>query len=289
MNRKGSFILLLSAGMLVFQGNAQAQFDKQGHRGARGLMPENTIPAMKLALDLGVTLEMDIHFSKDKKPIVSHDHWFNSKFVLTPEGKTIPAKDQKSNKLYNLNYDEIRKYDVGLKAHPDFPDQKKISAYIPLLSELIDSVELYARQKKYPLPKYNIETKTSVSGDDIFHPEPEEFVRELMKVIKSKKIAKRVIIQSFDVRTLEIIHAKHKKIKTAYLVSRGGIEQNLKKLTFKPTIYSPNYKLVDKELVEQCRGFGMKLIPWTVNTKQEIESLKALGVDGIISDYPNLF
>jgi len=270
---------------------AQNEFDKQGHRGARGLMPENTIQGMKLAMNLGVnTLEMDIYFSKDKKPVVSHDPYFNSKFVLTPDGKTIPEKDQRNRRLYDYNYDEIRKYNVGTKPHPDFPQQKKMHAYIPLLSELIDSVELYAKQKKYPRPKYNMETKTTVKGDDIDHPGPEEFVREMMKVIKSKKIEKRVTIQSFDIRTLEVIHAKHKKIKTSYLVwGKETLDENLKKLTFRPDIYSPYYKQVDRGLIEKCHALGIKVIPWTVNTKGEIKVLKDLGVDGIISDYPNLF
>lgn len=268
---------------------AQEKIDLQGHRGARGLMPENTIPAMKKAMDLGVNLEMDINFSKDKKAIVSHDHWLNAAFVLTPEGKEMPAETQKENRLYDLKYKDIRKYDVGSKFYATFPEQKKMKAYIPLLSELIDSVELYAKQKNYPLPHYNIETKLSEKGDNINHPTPEVFVKKLMKVINSRKIADRVMIQSFDPRTLEIIHKKHKNVQTSFLVSKGKLDDNLKMLSFKPDIYSPNYKLVTKSLVAQCHKMGIKVIPWTVNTKEEIEKIKSMGVDGIISDYPNLF
>lgn len=269
---------------------AQTNFDKQGHRGARGLMPENTIPAMKTALDLGVTLEMDISMSKDKKVLVSHDQWMNSGFVLDPQGKEIPKDKQKTDyNLYNMTYKEIKKFDVGSKLNKAFPNQKKMVAYIPQLSELIDSVEAYAKEKNYKAPYYNIETKTNVKGDEIFHPGPEEFVKRLMKVIKSGKIQDRVIIQSFDVRTLEILHKKHKAIKTAYLVSKGDLEENLKLLSFKPDIYSPAYKLVNKEMVKKCHEIGLKVIPWTVNTKKEIDDIKNLGVDGIISDYPNLF
>ncbi|ADY53427.1 glycerophosphoryl diester phosphodiesterase [Pseudopedobacter saltans DSM 12145] len=278
-------VLALSAS----QSFSQNKIDLQGHRGARGLMPENTIPAMKKAIDLGVNLEMDINFSKDQKPIVSHDHWLNAAFVLTPDGKEIPAETQKEKRLYDLKYKEIRKYDVGSKFYSTFPEQKKMKAYIPLLSELIDSVELYAKQKNYPLPHYNIETKISETGDNINHPTPKVFVKKLMKVINSKKIADRVMIQSFDPRTLEIINKQHKNVQTSYLVSKGKLEDNLKKLTFKPDIYSPNYKMVNKSLVEKCHQMGIKVIPWTVNTKEEIEAIKATGVDGIISDYPNLY
>jgi glycerophosphoryl diester phosphodiesterase len=283
-------VLPLLISLVTVKSMAQNNFDTQGHRGARGLMPENTIPAMKVAQDLGVTLEMDISFSKDKKVIVSHDQWMNAGFVLTPDGKEIPVERQKEDfNLYKMPYKKIRNYDVGSKVHKGFPKQKKMTAYIPKLSELINSVEAYAKEKNYKAPYYNIETKTNVKGDDIFHPAPEEFVKRLMKVIKSRKIEDRVIIQSFDVRTLEIMHKKHPGIKTAYLVSKGGLEENLKLLSFKPDIYSPAYKLVNKELVNKCHDLGLKVIPWTVNTKKEIDEIKNMGVDGIISDYPNLF
>lgn len=276
--------------LLSIKLKAQVEFDKQGHRGSRGLMPENTIPAMKLAQDFGVTLEMDISFSKDKKVIVSHDQWMNTGFVLDPQGKEIPKDKQKTDyRLYDMTYKQIRKFDVGTKVNASFPKQKKMFAYIPQLSELIDSVEAYAKEKNYKAPYYNIETKTNEKGDGIFHPGPEEFVKRLMKVIKSKKIEDRVIIQSFDVRTLEILHKKYAAVKTAYLVSKGDLEANLKLLSFKPDIYSPAYKLVTKELVDKCHAQGIKVIPWTVNTKKEINEIKNMGVDGIISDYPNLF
>ncbi len=281
---------LLLISLISVRSIAQSPFDPQGHRGARGLMPENTIPAMKLAQDLGVTLEMDISFSKDKKVLVSHDQWMNAGFVLDPQGNEIPKDKQKTDyRLYDMPYRQIRKFDVGSKVNTAFPKQKKLVAYIPQLAELIDSVEAYAKEKNYKAPVYNIETKSNVNGDNIYHPRPEVFVKKLMKVIKSKKIADRVIIQSFDVRTLEIMNRKHPAIKTAYLVSKGGLEENLKLLSFKPDIYSPVYKLVNKELVDKCHELGIKVIPWTVNTKKEIIEIKRLGVDGIISDYPDLF
>lgn len=266
---------------------AQKSFEKQSHRGGRGLMPENTIPAMKLALDYGTTLEMDISFSKDKKVLVSHDQWMNNLFVLGPDGKEI-AKGKDLN-IYQMKYAEIKKYDVGSKFHKAFPQQKKMKVHIPLLSDLIDSAEHYAKVKNYPAPLYNIETKMREKDDNLYHPEPKEFVKRLMCVIKKKNIQDRVTIQSFDTRSLEIIHKKHKNIQTAFLVSSGNLDANLKKLSFKPDIYSPAYKLVTPQLIAECKKLGIKVLPWTVNTKEEIENLKTMGVDGIITDYPNLF
>jgi glycerophosphoryl diester phosphodiesterase len=268
-------------------------FDKQGHRGCRGLMPENTIPAMLRAIDLGVTtLEMDVSISRDKKAVVSHDPWFNSMISTTPDGKYISAADEKKYSLYSMDYSEIRKWDVGLKPHPLYAKQQKIKAYKPLLEELIDSTEAYAKQKGIGAPHYNIETKCSPSGDNILHPGPEEFTDILMEVVNRKKISKRTIIQSFDERTLQVIHRKYPSVNTAYLIEsteKNTVAQNIEKLGFRPDIYSPDHKLVTPGMVKYCHEHHMKIIPWTVNDADQIRKLKEMGVDGIISDYPDLF
>lgn len=270
--------------------SAQTVFDKEGHRGCRGLMPENTIPAMEKALLLGAnTLEMDIHFSKDKKVLISHDPYISYKIALLPDGREIKKKDEKNYALYNMTYDEIRQFDMGSKYNPEFPQQQKMKTYKPLLSELIDSVENFAVERHLPLPQYNIETKSDPKGDNTLHPEPEEFVRRLMEVILSKHIEKRVIIESFDPRTLEIMHRDYPSIRTAWLTAnRKSCAANLDMLTFTPTIYSPYFKTVNKKTIEVCHAKNIFVLPWTVNSPKEISRLKALGVDGIISDYPNL-
>ncbi|WP_233268730.1 glycerophosphodiester phosphodiesterase family protein [Mucilaginibacter lacusdianchii] len=267
---------------------AQTTFDKQGHRGCRGLMPENTIPAMKKAIDLGVTLELDISFSKEKLPIVSHDQVLLSKIALKPNGDTISKAEEKTLLLYCMPYAQIRQYDVGKKFNPSFPTQQKMAAYIPLLAELIDSAETYAKQKGVALPHYNIETKTTPQGDGIEHPAPAEFVKLLMQVINKKKIQNRVIIQSFDPRTLEIVHHNYSEMPTALLVSnKDDLQKNLAVLSFKPTIFSPDHKMVNPGMVAACHEAGIKVIPWTVNDPRQIAKMKQLGVDGIISDYPD--
>jgi glycerophosphoryl diester phosphodiesterase len=268
-------------------------FDKQGHRGARGLMPENTIPAMRKAIDLGVTtLEMDAVISRDNKVVVSHDPFFSWEISTTPEGKTFSASEEKKYNLYAMGYAEIRKWDVGMKPLLRFPRQQKMKAYKPLLEELIDSVEQYTKAKKLPAVQYNIETKSDPKLDGVFQPGPEEFTDLLMAVVKKKKIEGRTIIQSFDERTLQVMHRKYPKVRTAYLVEGADhdpIDKQLAKLGFLPSIYSPEYIMVTPELVKYCHSKGIKVIPWTVNDKQKIELLKNMGVDGIISDYPDLF
>ncbi|QJD98078.1 glycerophosphodiester phosphodiesterase [Mucilaginibacter robiniae] len=281
-------LLLLIMIFISTSAQSQPSFDKEGHRGCRGLLPENSIPAMKKAIDLGATLEMDISFSEDKVPIISHDQHINSSIALKPNGDTISKEEEKLLVLYQMNYATIRKYICGQKYYPLFPQQQLVKTCIPTLAELIDSVETYAKRYHKPLPQYNIETKTTPAGDNKLHPAPEEFVERMMKVVLSKKIVKRVIIQSFDPRTLEIIHQKYPEIPTLYLVQAKDLKENLSKLSFTPSIYSPAFKLVNEQLVRDCHALKIKIIPWTVDTEADIKKLKAWGVDGIISDYPNL-
>lgn len=271
----------------------KGEFDKQGHRGCRGLMPENTVPAMIYALGMGVTtLELDVVITKDKKVVLSHEPFFNHEITTKPDGSFVAEAEEKSLKIYNMTYEEVKKYDVGMKPHPRFPEQKKLKAVKPLLSEVIDSVRKDMMTRRRPFPFYNIETKTKPETDGIFHPAPAEFVELLMAVIKEKDIEDYVIIQSFDFRTLQYLHKKYPHIKTAMLIEdfdKRTLEGQLKDLGFTPTIYSPASKLVDDTLIEKCHAKNMKVIPWTVNTKEEIEKYKKMGVDGIITDYPNLF
>jgi glycerophosphoryl diester phosphodiesterase len=180
---------------------------------------------------------------------------------------------------------------VGLKLHPGFVQQKKLAVAIPTLSDLIDSVELKGARIGRKM-FYNIEIK-SVDGKDIVeHPAPDEFVDLVVNLIKQKNIINRTTIQSFDIRPLKVLHQKYPRIQLAYLVegkNTGDVKMKLDLLGFTPTIYSPEYKYITKETVDYCHAHKMKIIPWTVNTKIEIDALIALGVDGLITDYPNLF
>lgn len=266
-------------------------FDLEGHRGARGLMPENTIPGMLKALELGVTtLEMDTHISKDGQVLLSHDPYINPEHDLLPDGREIPAADKMKYVLYQLDYETIRAFDAGSKFYDKFPQQEKIKTYKPLLSELIDTVQAYLQKHDLPQVYYNIETKSKPSGDGKLHPEPTKFVDLLMSVIQEKGIADWVIIQSFDVRTLQVLHDKYPQVKTSLLIENlKSFDKNIEALGFVPDIYSPYYKLVTPKLVEQCHSRDMKLIPWTINELDEMKRLKKMGVDGLISDYPNLY
>lgn len=310
---------LLSGIFLIATQLYSAQsFDNQAHRGGKSLYPENTIPAMKNALKMNVrTLEMDLAITKDKKVILSHDAFLSPELITKPDGTYIPKDSGFYYKIYEMPYSKIRTFDVGLKKLDNYPDQKKMKVQKPLFSDIIDACESYSRELKRPLPYYNIETKTRPFSDNIFHPEPKEFVDLMMKIIVEKGIQDRVIIQSFDPRTLEFIHKEYPKIMTALLVEKvddkkleqqrahfknipvekfklypnhlNGVAGDMKFLSYIPTIYSPDHRLVTAALVQECHALGMKVIPWTVNTKERLQELKSMGIDGVISDDPRIF
>jgi glycerophosphoryl diester phosphodiesterase len=268
-------------------------FDKEGHRGCRGLMPENTIPAMIKALDLGVTtLEMDIAITKDKQPVLSHEPWFAQDITTKPDGTYMKDLEERKFVIYWMTYEQVKTFDVGMKPHPRFPSQQKMKVVKPLLSEVIDSCEGHAKATNRPLPWYNIETKTDPVLDSVFHPIPVEFVDLLMSVIFEKRIEERTIIQSFDFRTLQYLHQKYPSIKTSMLIEgfdKRSLDEQIKALGFTPTIYSPEYTLVNEDMVKKCHQQNIRVLPWTVNDKPTIDKLKKMGVDGLITDYPDLF
>ena len=292
----GFFVLISIAGCKsVYQRNNMQvsfpAFSAEAHRGGRGLMPENTIVAMKDALKYEnlTTLEMDTHITKDHQVVVTHDDYLSPGFMLTPDGKEIPAADAKKYAVYQMNYDLLKTFDIGTKVNSGFTQQQKIKTYIPLLSDLIDSVQQEIKVKNREQVFYNIETKCGPKGDGVVNPTPEVFVKLLMDVIEQKKITPYVVIQSFDKRTIQIINKKYPGVKTSYLISnKKSYDENIADLGYKPFIYSPEWKLVNAELIEKAHADGVKIIPWTPNTKADIEHLRSLKVDGIITDYPNL-
>ena len=286
------YILFYSL-IIMMSFHTQAQLDVQGHRGCRGLMPENTIPAMLRAIDLGVTtLEMDVVITSDNRVVLSHEPFMNAEISTRPDGTTFSTKEQKQYNIFRMTLAELQRWDVGMKPHPKFPRQQRIPAVKPLLEDVIDSVEAYVRQKGLKPMRYNIETKCQPATDEIYHPGPQRFAALLMEVVMKKKVSERVTIQSFDIRTLQVIHTSHPIMSLAYLIENTNIlavEDNITRLGFTPAIYSPAFQLVDPKLLDACRKLGMKIVPWTVNDKENIDRLIAMGIDGLITDYPDLF
>jgi glycerophosphoryl diester phosphodiesterase len=270
------------------------EFEIQGHRGSRGLMPENTIPAFKKAIDLGVhTLELDVIISKDKKVVVSHDPFFNPNCTTDPSGKFI-TKENKGN-LYQLTYEEIKKYDVGLRGNKDYPEQQKMTVYKPLLEDMIRESEKYAKAKGVKPLKYNIEIKSEEKEYDISQPKVAEFSDLVYQIIIKQLPPERVTLQSFDYNVLKFWHQqieqkKYKSIALSALIEpmdNNEVQFNLVKLGFKPQIWSPYFVQATEIRVKELHELGIKVIPWTVNKREDMEKVKAVGCDGLITDYPD--
>ncbi len=266
------------------------EFDWQGHRGARGLLPENTVPAFLKALELNVrTLEMDAAISQNGDVIISHEPWFSHEISTTPDGKTVSDEMEKNYLIHQMTTDDIKQFDVGSRGNERFPQQEKMKIHKPTLAEVVAAVNEYCQTHNQALPYYNIEIKSRPEWDVNLAPIPAKFAKILLDEINRLGIYDKACIQSFDTRSLLAVNELDKKITTAYLIENiNPFEENMAKLDFIPTIYSPYFQLVTDTLVNQVHTKGMTLIPWTINKKEDMKRMKALGVDGIITDYPNL-
>ena len=278
------FLLILLA-LMTMGCQKQINMDIQGHRGCRGLLPENSLPAFKKALELGVTtLEMDVVISKDGKVVVSHEPFLNHEIALDLKGQEISEIDERSYNLYEMTYDSIVQYDCGSKPHPRFSEQVNQKVYKPLLSEVIEMAEELSNNQI----NYNIEIKSDPTYDGKLTPNVDEFVRLVIDVIQEYAIEERASLQSFDIRAIEKINSSSFKGKIVLLIDENeSIEDKLMKLSFKPDILSPFYELLSKDQVKNYHSKGFEVIPWTVNTEGDMQKMIDFGVDGIITDYPN--
>lgn len=263
-------------------------FDWQGHRGCRGLMPENAIPAFLHALDFPevTTLELDLAVSKDSQLIVSHEPWFNASICLQPNGDSISKGEAEKLLIYQMTAEQIQGFDCGSIGNPRFPRQQKTKTYKPTLREVVAAVRAKSPGKNI---RWNIEIKSQPEWDGVRTPPIDAFVRLVADEMKALELENTVTIQSFDVRALQIMHRIKPELQLALLIENmWGFDSNIEKLGFIPAIYSPYYLAVSEKLVRKCHAKGIKLIPWTVNDVPSMRRLIHLGVDGIITDYPDL-
>ena len=272
------------------------KFDIEGHRGCRGLMPENTIPAFKKALDLGVTtLELDVCISKDGQVVISHEPYMNALFCSKPDGSPVTKADEKVLNLYTMPYVEIKKYDAGSRGNILFPEQQKLATFKPLLRDMLKVCEKYIKLNNLPKVQYNIEIKSEEKEYGVSQPKTvKEFSDLVYQEIVRQISPERIVLQSFDFNVLKHWHlqfeeGKYKRVRLSALVENEMVDPSLEKLGFNPDIFSPYYKNLIKRRVDMCHDKGIKVVPWTVNEIVNMKEIKSLGVDGLITDYPNRF
>ena len=300
--------LVLAA--LLWPANAGA-FDLQGHRGARGLAPENSLPAFAAALSLGVTtLELDVVPTGDRRLAVGHDPVLDGRIARGPDGQWLKGAGPA---VYSLTYGELARFDVG-RLNPDhryasqFPNQAaRDGTRMPLLADVFD----LARRAGNTRVRFNIETK--IAPDQAAPaPMPEEFAGLLVAELRATGMTARASVQSFDWRTLEHVRRLAPEIATACLTAAQGWLDNLQRGRPGPSPWtagldiddhggvaprlvkaagcvewSSYYRELDPSLIALARGLGLKVLAWTVNEDAEMARLIDWGVDGVITDYPD--
>ena len=307
VKRIAAAILAVSV-MMTTPANA---FDLQGHRGARGLAPENTLEGFAIALSIGVsTLELDLAMTKDGTLVVSHDSRLNPDHTRGPDGRFLDAPGPA---IRTLTLAELQRYDVGrLKPGTSyaatFREQRGMDGIrIPALTAVFDLV----RQAKADHVRFNIETKlTPTSGTDT--PDPETFAAAVAQVVRDAGLGARVTVQSFDWRTLAVLRRIAPEIERVCLTVDGGNGDTLRRgrpgaspwtagldiddfggsvprlvAAGGGSVWSPHFRNVTPQALAETKSLGLKVIPWTVNERSDMARLIALGVDGIITDYPD--
>jgi len=262
-------------------------FDLQGHRGARGLAPENTLPAFAAALGIGVsTLELDTAVTKDGVVVIHHDRRLNPEIARAPDGRWVEAP---APLIHALTYEELQHYDVGRlrpgsKTALQFPEQQPADGTrVPRLAALFDLVKKAGNETVH----FNIETKLSPQAPEETLP-PQEFARAVLAEVRQAGMQARTSIQSFDWRTLKVVEHEAPEIVTVYLTGRRGAESQPKAVhAAGGRVWSPNHEAMDSAALVEARALGLKVVTWTVNEPAEIERVLDLGVDGLISDYPD--
>ncbi|MBV8405268.1 MAG: glycerophosphodiester phosphodiesterase [Gammaproteobacteria bacterium] len=284
-------------------------FDIEAHRGGRARRPENTLPAFADALSMGVdTLELDMGVTKDGVVVISHERGLNPDLARAPDGNYIPAEIP----FIKLTLAQVKQYDVG-RIRPGspyaarFPDQLPLpGTRIPTLAELFALV----RRSGDRHVRLNIETKIDPNHPEE-SPDPEHFVAAVLGLLRQENFSDRVMIQSFDWRTLLLVQKQAPKIPTVYLTQQSGPDANLHPdkpspwtAGFEPrdnggsvprtvkaaggSIWSPYYGDVDARSIAEAHRLGLPVIVWTVNQPEDMARLIGMGVDGIISDRPDL-
>ncbi len=296
-------LLLMISALMIFIGcqpegdRLPEGFDLQGHRGAMGLKPENTLPSFYKAVDLGVsTIEFDLAVSREHRLVISHEPWFRSNICLQPDGSPIPREEERSFRLYEYDYETIAQFDCGSLQHPSHPDQKNFFASKPLMVDAIEAVDEYVRSLGREPVRFNIELKSNPAWYGTLIPNPEVFARllheELLKLERELEtpILERISIQSFDPRTLHSFRDIAPTVPLVILRStEETVDEHIDHFGFLPEIYSPNYRILTPEHVTRAHDLGMLVIPYTVNKPEDMQRMVDYGVDGLITDYPNRF
>ncbi|MGI4833704.1 MAG: glycerophosphodiester phosphodiesterase family protein [Janthinobacterium lividum] len=261
-----------------------------GHRGCRGLFPENTLPAFLHALTLGVdALELDVVISADNQVVVAHEPWLSAHLGLSPAGQPIDSSQEHQYNLYQMNYDSIRQCRVGVFSHPLFPQQQVAPTYRPLLREVLLATEAACQQLGRLPVSYSIEVKSTLATEGLYHPRPAEFVRLVLGACPAAVLS-RITLLSFDVRILKEVRCQQPSLDVCLLTEIPFDPATVfQELGFIPEVFGPDYYVVSPELIQELhnRYSALQLVCWTLNDSDALKKAAKWGLAGITTDYPD--
>ncbi len=273
-------LLFMSVSNLFSQQNSPLIF---GHRGCRGILPENTLESFKKALEYDIDgIEWDVVVNKDQQLVISHEEYMDKTYCLTPDGSEI--KNNQDHSLYDMTQEEIERYDCGTKLHPKFPEQKHFKAYKPLVQEAFKTIDF-----KGKTILFEIKSEKRLYGKS--QPYPKEYVDIILKEVENFEHKEQIIFMSFDPQIVELLHQKAPEYRLVYLHESLGLsgKKILKQLTFKPYALGIYSKFIHQKTVDKAHEQGVKVFAWTVNKEKEFKRLLETNLDGIITDFPNLY
>lgn len=276
---------------LPFSSTANRRPEVHGHRGCRGLLPENTLPAFLHALALGVdVLELDVVISHDQQVVVSHEPWLSARLGTGPTGEPIAPLHERDYNLYQLPYATIRQCVVGEMPHPGFPWQQPVASYRPLLREVLHATEAACQRLGRPPVGYSVELKSSPAGDGFFHPSPLQFVELVLAELHAAAVQTRTTLLSFDARILRVVRQLAPTQALCLLSEEATPPVVLfTQLGFVPEVFGPDFQLLSPYVVRHLSAAypSLRVVPWTVNEPPDLQQAVAYGVAGITTDYPD--
>ncbi len=254
-----------------------------GHRGCRGILPENTLESFNKALEYNIDgIEWDVVVNKDKQLVISHEEYIDKSYCLDSNGNAIT--NEKSHAIYRMNQNQIEAYDCGTKDYPKFPEQKHFKAHKPLVQEAFNKIDF-----KGKIILFEIKSEEKLYGKE--QPFPDEYVNLILEEVKDFKDKKQIVFMSFDPKILNILNEKAPEFRLVYLHEGIGITSSkmLTHLNFKPYSLGIYSKFISKKTVIKAHEKNIKIFAWTVNKEKEFNRLVETKLDGIITDFPNIF
>jgi glycerophosphoryl diester phosphodiesterase len=247
-----------------------------GHRGCRGIYPENTIEGFKKAISFGVDgIELDVVVNKNQELVISHESYIDTNYCLTNK------LDNESLNIYKMNITEIQKIDCGSKFVKEFPNQLKVKERKPTFKEF-----------KKELNEYNgdilFEIKCEYNLVNEYFPEYENYAKIIFKETRYSKHLDKIYFMSFDYRILNELFKIMPNSKYIYLSSNKEFEQEMKFLNFEPYGVGLDYNIISQKIIDFVHNKKHVIYGWTINDKENSKTLTSMGLDGVITDYPNI-